>query len=106
MSMQAAYLAKCADTSEVFSALMQWRTNAQEIPSWAGAARKALLVQPSSVASERGFHCMLKASFNEQQDLSLKDYIETSVMYNSVLLVIVRLVFIHTELSKIFRGKI
>jgi len=34
-------------------------------------ARKALLLQPSSVASERVFS-LLKNSFNEQQDQSLQ----------------------------------
>ena len=42
-------------------------------------ARKIFLCQPSSAAAERAFS-LLKASFNEQQDSALEDYIETSLM--------------------------
>ena len=45
--------------------------------NWAIAASKVLLVQPSSAASERVFS-LLKASFGEQQDSALQDYIEAS----------------------------
>ena len=43
--------------------LRKWKTNAQEIPSWADAAKKALLVQPSSVASERVFSLHAQGKF-------------------------------------------
>ena len=33
------------------------KQNAPELPYWAEAAQKFLLVQPSSAASERVFHC-------------------------------------------------
>ena len=49
------------------------------LPNWASAARKVLLVQPSSAASERVFS-LLKASFQEQQDGTLQDYLEASLM--------------------------
>ena len=41
--------------------------------------RKIILIQPSSAAAERVFS-LLKASFNERQDGSLQDYIESSLM--------------------------
>ena len=53
--------------------------NSKDIPNWAIAVSKALLVQPSSASSERVFS-LLKASFDEQQDSSLQDYLEASLM--------------------------
>ena len=52
----------------------------QEIPSWADTAKKALLVQPSSAASEWVFAlhaCSRQVLMNSMQ--GLKDYIETSL---------------------------
>lgn len=69
------YLAKAADVSP----LDWWKSNATELPCWSAAARKALLVQPSSAASERVFS-LLKSSFGDQQDSSLQDYIEASLI--------------------------
>ena len=53
-------------------------------PKWVSALQKILLIQPSSAASERVFS-LLKASFSEQQECALQDYIEASVMlqYNN-----------------------
>ena len=65
------YLSKCADTNENFCALQWWKQNAPELPYWAKAAQKILLVQPSSAASERGFS-LLKATFCENVILVLK----------------------------------
>ena len=48
-------LSKCADTHEHFRALQWWKQNAPELPYWAEAAKKILLVQPSLAASERVF---------------------------------------------------
>ena len=78
------YLSKCADTERDYCVLQWWKQNSLELPYWAEAARKALLVQPSSAASERVFS-MLKATFNEQQDTTLQDYLEASLMlqYNN-----------------------
>ena len=78
------YLAKCADTGENFCALKWWKMNSQQLPTWAASAKKVLLVQPSSAASERVFS-LLKASFNDQQDFTLQDYLEASLMlqYNN-----------------------
>ena len=46
--------------------------------------QKVLLIQPSSAASERVF-CLLKASFTEQQDCSLQDYVELCYSIISVI---------------------
>ena len=74
------YLSRCADTDTNFCLLEWWRRNCEDIPTWSSCARKVLLVQPSSAASERVFS-ILQASFHEQQDNSLQDYIESSLMY-------------------------
>ena len=66
------YLVKAAGTIE------WWKMNTIAPPNWSAAARKALLLQPSSAASERVFS-LLKNSFNEQ-DNSLQGYIQFSLM--------------------------
>ena len=78
------YLAKTADVSEQFDPLGWWKLNADELPNWSSAAHKVLVLQPSSAASERVFS-LLKSSFSEQQESSLQDYIETSLVlqYNN-----------------------
>ena len=73
------YLAKVTDIDPSIDILQWWNQNESALPCWAAAARKVLLVQPSSAASERVFS-LLKASFNPQQQSSLQDYIETSLM--------------------------
>ena len=73
------YLAKVSDIDSSIDILQWWRQNESGLPCWAAAARKVLLVQPSSAASERVFS-LLKASFNPQQQSSLQDYIEASLM--------------------------
>ena len=73
------YLAKVADVRPNIDILQWWKNNAQELPTWANAASKVILVQPSSAAAERVFS-LLNCSFGPQQDLSLQDYIECSLM--------------------------
>ena len=48
-------------------------------PAWAAAARKVVIVQPSSAAAERVFS-MLKSSFRDQQDNSLQHYIRLLIL--------------------------
>ena len=62
-----------------FSPLDWWKTNAAMLPNWSSIARKIMLIQPSSTAVERVFS-LLKASFGEQQEASLQDYVEASLM--------------------------
>ena len=73
------YIAKTADVSSDMDLLEWWKLNCSELPSWSAAAKKALLVQPSSGSAERVFS-LLNYSFGDQQDHSLKDYIKTSLM--------------------------
>ena len=49
------------------------------LPHWSSAERKVLVVQPSSAAAERVFS-ILSISFTDQQEQSLEDYVEASVM--------------------------
>ena len=72
-------VAKAADVSSDMDPLEWWKLHSSELPSWSSAAKKALLVQPSSGSAERVFS-LLKSSFGDQQDLSLKDYIEASLI--------------------------
>ena len=54
--------------------------NSTALPFWSAALRKVLLIQPSSAAAERVFS-LLNASFSDQQEHSLQDYIELSLMF-------------------------
>ena len=74
-----AYIARAADTESDLPPLEWWKVNASALPAWSVAAKKILVLQPSSAAAERVFS-LLNNSFNEQQYNSLQDYIETSVM--------------------------
>ena len=78
------YQAKVMDLDPAIDILQWWHQNECDLPCWAAAARKVFLVQPSSAASERVFS-LLKSSFSSQQQNSLQDYIEVSLMlqYNS-----------------------
>ena len=73
------YLAKVSDIDPSIDNLQWWKQNESALPCRAAAARKILLVQPLSAASERVFS-LLKSSFNPQQQSSLQDYIEISLM--------------------------
>ena len=73
------YLAAVEDISPTYGPMEFWKTHELSLSSWAQAARKVLLVQPSSAASERVFS-LLNSSFGHQQNSALQDYIETSLM--------------------------
>ena len=60
-----------------------WKLHEDELPHWSLAVKKGLLLQPSSAASERVFS-LLNNSFNDRQHNSLEDYIETSIMLQSL----------------------
>lgn len=72
------YIAKVADTDANFPATDRWKQNSHHLPNWASAA-KVLLMQPSSGAAE-SFFPLLRNTFGEQQENSLQDYIESSLM--------------------------
>ena len=76
-----AYLAKVSDMASAtnISGIEWWKAMNDTLPQWASAARKVLLVQPSSAAAERAFS-LLNSSFGSQQHHSLCDYVETSIM--------------------------
>ena len=74
-----AYLAKADGVDPTFNCLEWWKQNTTSLPAWATAAKKVLVTQPSSAAAERAFS-LLNSTFGDNQDNSLKDYIETSVM--------------------------
>ncbi len=78
------YLAKADDVSSTIDILEWWKRNEVALPHWSAAAKKTLLVQPSSAASERVFS-LLNNSFGFKQNSSLEDYVETSILlqYNN-----------------------
>ena len=49
------YIAAAEDLQPNYSPLEFWKTHATSLPAWAAAAKKVLLVQPSSAACERVF---------------------------------------------------
>ena len=56
-----------------------WKKHPEELPKWCNAALKVALVQPSSAAAEHVFS-VLKSSYGQQQELTLQDHIECSLM--------------------------
>ena len=51
-----------------------WKRHEKLLPSRSMEARKLFLCQPTSAVAERAFS-LLKASFNDRQELALEDYI-------------------------------
>ena len=78
------YIANTEDVSSQIDKTDWWKRKADELPKWANARKKALLLQPSSAAAERVVS-LLSNSFSNRQEQSLRDYIQTSIMiqYNS-----------------------
>ena len=78
-----AYIAAAAGVSTEIDPISWWKNHATELPNWATAFRAVILVQPSSAAAERVFSILQR--FTAQQESSLEDYIELSVMlqYNN-----------------------
>ena len=78
------YLAAAEDVSSQTDPIAWWKSHEADLPNWAKVCRLMLLVQPSSAASERVFS-ILSNSFSSQQESSLEDYIQLSVMlqYNN-----------------------
>ena len=61
-----------------------WAAHADTLPHWSSLVKTLLLIQPSSASAERAFSILANA-FNAQQDRTLQDYLEASVMlqYNN-----------------------
>ena len=68
-----------AKGNDTFSLLDFWRANETVIPSFAYVLRAVLANSPNSVPPERVFS-ILNDTFKEDQDSSLADYIELSLM--------------------------
>ena len=64
-----------------FFPLWAWRTNGTSFPVWALAARVAFAISPSSAACERVF-ALLKEMFTEEQQRTLSDILEATLMLN------------------------
>ena len=73
------YLAAAEDVSPQIDPCEWWKHHSADIPMWARTFRKVALIQPSSAAAERVF-LLLQSSFGKQQEQSLEDYIQLSVM--------------------------
>ena len=56
-----------------------WHTHQRDLPEWAEACINVLLIQPSSADAEGAFS-ILSNCFGEQQQSSLQDYKECSIM--------------------------
>ena len=72
-------MAKAEGTSVHVNHLEWQKQGVATVPTWAATARKILAMQPSSTATER-VCSLLKSGFSDQQDNSLQDYIESSIM--------------------------
>ena len=75
----ATYLVKAEDVTSNVDLLPWWKNTEAELPTWASAMKKLLLVQPSSASAERVFS-LLNNYFNYKQFYTLEDYVETSIM--------------------------
>ena len=74
-----AYLAASEDVSTEIKINGWWKSHNNELPNWTAIYKLFLLVQPSSAAAERVFS-VLQSTFSTKQNVSLEDYICTSVM--------------------------
>lgn len=72
------YLAAAEGVAPQFDPCEWWKHHSAETPTWAKSFQKIALIQPSSAAAERVFS--LLQSFGKQQEQSLEDYIQLSVM--------------------------
>ena len=73
------YLALATDISPQVDSVEWWQRKSTDLSHCSGAACQLVLVQPSSAAAEWVFS-LLSNCFNEQQDSSLEDYKEASLM--------------------------
>ena len=71
------YLAAASSATASINTLEWWASHHEA--HWAAAVQVVSLVQPSSAAVERIFS-ILKYSFGPQQDNSLQDYVQSSLM--------------------------
>ena len=74
-----AYLARAEGSDCNISPIEWWKCNSEGLPAWSCVAKKIMLLQPSSGSVERVFS-LLNSTFGDQQDTSLLDYIQASLM--------------------------
>lgn len=75
----ATYLSKAEGVNPDIDVFHWWKNTEADLGTWASAAQRVLLAQPSSATAERAFS-LLANSFNDQQMNSLEDYVEASIM--------------------------
>ena len=78
------YMARAEGVSNTVFPLEWWKSNSEVLPNWSSVARKIVLLQPSSGSVECVFS-LLNSTFGEQQDNSLQDYVQLSILlqYNN-----------------------
>ena len=79
MASKGTYIAAATDVNPDINVLTWWEIHEQEIPNWAKACKKILLIQSSSATSER-VSSLLENSFRDNQACAREDYIEASIM--------------------------
>lgn len=73
------YLAAAEDVCENVDIIQWWKNHADRLPKWSSVFLQIVLMKPSSAAAERVFS-LFSSSFTLQQESSLEDYIQLSVM--------------------------
>ncbi len=73
------YLAAAEDVAGDIDTTNWWKNHSNDLPQWSSIFKLIILIQPSSASAERVFS-ILQSSFQSQQESSLEDYIELSVM--------------------------
>ena len=83
-----ALLGAAEGVAQQFDPCEWWKYHSADIPMWARLFRKIALIHPSSAAAERVFS-LLQSSFGKQQEQSLEDYIQLSVMMQYIIEMII-----------------
>ena len=73
-------LAAAEGVAPQFDPCEWWKYHSADIPMWARSFQKIALFQPSSAAAAERVFSLLQSSFGKQQEQSLEDYIQLSVM--------------------------
>ena len=73
------HFAAAEDVCEEVDVVGWWKGHKSNLPKWASAFELLILVQPSSAGAERVFS-LLTSSFTKQQESSLEDYIQLSII--------------------------
>ena len=74
------YLAAAEAVSAQVDPLQWWKSHESQLLKWAKACSLVLLMQPSSTDAERVFSILFNY-FSSQQESSLEDYIQLSIMF-------------------------